>query len=210
MDHLYIYALGFFAQSLFASRMIIQWFQSERAGRVTSPTLFWQTSLVACFLFLLYGILRHDLIIVFGQLLSSFIYMRNLQLQKAWGKMSSLFKIIIFVLPAIIIVWIFSADNSLHADFQAKNSFSNPWLIIGASGQLLLNVRFIYQWYCAEKYQLSFFPKGFWIISVAGSLLVFVYAIYRVDPVLLVAQSLGFFIYSRNIILEKRNDAFSV
>ncbi|MFN8887700.1 MAG: lipid-A-disaccharide synthase N-terminal domain-containing protein, partial [Cyclobacteriaceae bacterium] len=35
MDQSYwIYALGFFAQSLFGARSVVQWILSERAGRV--------------------------------------------------------------------------------------------------------------------------------------------------------------------------------
>ncbi len=65
-----IYAIGFLAQLLFGSRMIIQWVQSERAGKIESPVIFWQISLFASFLFMIYGLLRYDSDIIFGQLLS--------------------------------------------------------------------------------------------------------------------------------------------
>ena len=37
--------LGFFAQALFASRFIIQWIASERAGESVMPEVFWLLSL---------------------------------------------------------------------------------------------------------------------------------------------------------------------
>jgi len=46
-----IYGLGFFAQSLFGARLVVQLFLSEKKGKVVSPTIFWQLSLMASFLF---------------------------------------------------------------------------------------------------------------------------------------------------------------
>src|SRR4051812_40281662 len=81
-----IYALGFFAQSIFGARLLVQLFLSEKKGKVVSPTIFWQLSLVASFLFSIYGILRNDFVIILGQTLSYFIYIRNLQLKNDWAK----------------------------------------------------------------------------------------------------------------------------
>jgi lipid-A-disaccharide synthase-like uncharacterized protein len=82
-------------------------------------------------------------------------------------------------------------------------------LILGAIGQLLLNLRFVYQWYYSEKYKQSILPLGFWIISLVASVMIILYAAYRtpIDPVLLVAQSMGIFVYVRNIILHGRAKA---
>ncbi|MBK7651163.1 MAG: lipid-A-disaccharide synthase N-terminal domain-containing protein [Flammeovirgaceae bacterium] len=40
MSDVLIYSLGFFAQSLFGARIIVQWYKSEREGHVVSPTCF--------------------------------------------------------------------------------------------------------------------------------------------------------------------------
>ncbi|MBA4055789.1 MAG: hypothetical protein C0490_13820, partial [Marivirga sp.] len=42
----WIFALGFFAQALFGTRLLVQWFHSEKQGKIVSPTIFWQISLV--------------------------------------------------------------------------------------------------------------------------------------------------------------------
>ncbi|MEE4137122.1 MAG: lipid-A-disaccharide synthase N-terminal domain-containing protein [Desulforhopalus sp.] len=59
-----VFAVGFLAQLLFSARQLTQWISSERAGKILSPLLFWQLSIVASFLLMVYGILRHDLAII--------------------------------------------------------------------------------------------------------------------------------------------------
>lgn len=198
-----IFGLGFFAQALFAARMIVQWIQSERAGRVISPTLFWQTSLVASFLLLLYGILRGDVVIFAGQLTSYGIYIRNLQLKDAWRRIPLPFRVLVVAMPVVLAVWLLLAGHDYGTLLLTQSDFSHPLMIAGAIGQGFLSFRFIYQWYFSEKARASVFPLGFWGISLVGAWLVLIYAIYRVDPVLLLAQALGVVIYTRNIMLGK-------
>jgi lipid-A-disaccharide synthase-like uncharacterized protein len=80
-----------------------------------------------------------------------------------------------------------------------KADFTDSFILVGSIGQLLLNFRYLYQWYYSEKANESILPLGFWVISAVASILVVVYGIYRQDPVLLVAQGLGLFAYLRNI-----------
>lgn len=203
----WLYALGFFAQSLFGARLIVQLFHTERAGKVMSPTLFWQLSLIASFLFLIYGILRNDVVIIVGQTLSYYIYVRNLQLKNYWKAIPALPRFILSILPIATLAGIYLIDTEKIQRLVYANDFTNPILFMGAVGQLMLNVRFIYQWYYSEKYKTSILPLGFWIISTVASIMILVYASYRIDPVLLVAQGMGIFVYVRNIIVhfkEKR------
>lgn len=198
----WIFGLGFFAQSLFGTRLIVQWFHSEKQGKVVSPTIFWQISLVASFLFLIYGVLRNDFVIIMGQTLSYFIYVRNLQLKNKWKKIPVALRIILLSLPAGTIGWIiFGKDRNSQTIFSTVNLL-HPLLILGAIGQLLLNFRFVYQWYYSEKNKTSILPLGFWIISACASIMILIYASYRIDPVLLVAQGMGIFVYIRNIIIH--------
>jgi lipid-A-disaccharide synthase-like uncharacterized protein len=199
-----IYALGFFAQSLFGARLVVQLFLSEKKGKVVSPTIFWQLSLMASFLFLIYGIIRNDLVIIVGQTLSYLIYIRNLQLKNDWVKFPLIIRIIIFALPLAALGWIaFGAGNKLN-DIFANSDLSNPIIAIGGVGQLMLNLRFVYQWYYSEKHNDSMLPLGFWIMSTMASVMILTYASYRIDPVLLVAQGMGIFVYVRNIFIHRR------
>lgn len=196
---LLIYGLGFFAQSLFGARTITQWIKSERAGRVVSPTLFWIFSICGSFLFLIYGVLRNDFVILFGQTISFYIYIRNLQLKGFWIRLPLFIRIIIFPLPPLLLLWVgFYSPESIRQIFT-KADFTDLFIIIGSIGQLLLNFRYLYQWYHSEKINESILPLGFWVISAFASVMVVIYGIYRHDPVLLAAQGLGLIAYLRNI-----------
>jgi len=196
-----IYALGFFAQSIFGTRLIVQLLISERKGKVVSPTIFWQLSLLASFLFLIYGIIRNDFVIILGQTLSYFIYIRNLQLKNNWKEIPVLLRFVLFCLPFIALAYIsFFSDGKMDQIFS-HTDLTNPIVFMGAIGQLMLNFRFIYQWYYSEKHKDSILPLGFWIISSFASVMILTYATYRIDPVLLVAQSMGIVVYLRNIFI---------
>lgn len=201
----WIYGLGFFAQSLFGARLIVQLFHSERQGKVVSPTIFWQLSLVASFLFLIYGILRDDLVIILGQTLSYFIYIRNLQLKNDWRQIPFVFRVVLFALPFVALGYVVWGGQHNVSAIMAKNDITHPIIFMGAVGQLMLNFRFIYQWYYSEKHKTSLLPLGFWIISTVASVLILIYASYRIDPVLLVAQGMGIFVYVRNMIIFKKS-----
>lgn len=73
-------AFGILAQFVFAGRFIVQWIESEREGRSVIPISFWILSIVGGTMTLLYGLVRHDAIIILGQVLSNLIYVRNLML----------------------------------------------------------------------------------------------------------------------------------
>lgn len=73
------------------------------------------------------------------------------------------------------------------------------WLAIGFLGQFLFSMRFLVQWLYSEKARRSVIPLAFWYFSLAGGLTLLIYAIYRQDPVFIVGQAGGLFIYSRNL-----------
>ncbi|MDD5580188.1 MAG: lipid-A-disaccharide synthase N-terminal domain-containing protein [Methylobacter sp.] len=73
------------------------------------------------------------------------------------------------------------------------------WLAIGFVGQALFSARFLVQWLKSEKEKKSVFPIAFWYFSIAGGITLLAYAIYRQDPVFIVGQATGLFIYFRNL-----------
>ncbi len=78
------------------------------------------------------------------------------------------------------------------------------WLIVGFAGQSCFFLRFLVQWIHSEKQQRSVIPTAFWYLSLAGAGIVLCYAIYRRDPVFIVGQTTGFFIYLRNLYFISR------
>ncbi|MEM7190852.1 MAG: lipid-A-disaccharide synthase N-terminal domain-containing protein [Pseudomonadota bacterium] len=73
------------------------------------------------------------------------------------------------------------------------------WVAVGLGGQLMFMMRFMLQWIASEKVKKSVIPVSFWWFSIAGAAILLAYAIWRRDPVFILGQSLGFFIYSRNL-----------
>lgn len=200
MDNILIIGLGFLAQALFFIRTIAQWFKSEQEGEVISPVIYWQISLLASILMLTYGILRDDFAIIIGQFLVYSIYIRNLQLKNAWHKMHWIAKGLALIIPLIYIGWLIYPGNFIS--IFSNESISLYWMIWGIVAQIVFISRFFYQWLYSENKKESVLPLGFWIISTAGSLMIFTYSISRLDPVLFAAHSLGLFIYTRNILLH--------
>ncbi len=78
------------------------------------------------------------------------------------------------------------------------------WLAIGFVGQGLFATRFVVQWLRSEWEGRSTIPTAFWYFSIAGGAVLLAYAIYRQDPVFIAGQSLGVFIYCRNLFFIHR------
>ena len=78
------------------------------------------------------------------------------------------------------------------------------WLGLGFLAQALFSARFLVQWIASERARKSIIPDLFWYLSIAGSALLLAYAIYRRDPVFILGQSTGLFIYGRNLYLIRR------
>ena len=82
------------------------------------------------------------------------------------------------------------------------------FLIVGFVGQGLFASRFIIQWIYSEKKGKSHIPIIFWYLSIFGGIGLLTYAIFRKDPVIIVGQTFGIFIYVRNLFLiyNKKNE----
>ena len=204
MRDLWIMAIGFLAQGFFSARILVQWILSEKARKVLSPTMFWVLSLAGSYLLCIYGWLRHDFAIVFGQVISYYIYLWNLALKGVWRRINMVLRIVLLATPVAALCFVLSDSEEFVRDF-----FHDPdvplWLLVyGSSGQILFTFRFIYQWLYSTRLHRSELPSGFWMISLCGSLLIVSYGIVRLDPVLIVGQSFGLVAYIRNLIIGHR------
>ena len=83
---------------------------------------------------------------------------------------------------------------------------SHVWIIIGFVGQALFFGRFFVQWIASEKRKESVIPVAFWYFSIGGGLVLLIYAIYRRDPVFIVGQGAGLFVYLRNLFLIRQKE----
>jgi lipid-A-disaccharide synthase-like uncharacterized protein len=78
------------------------------------------------------------------------------------------------------------------------------WIVIGFIGQALFFGRFFVQWIASERRKQSVVPVQFWYFSVGGGLMLLAYAIYRHDPVFILGQGAGLFVYARNLYFIRR------
>jgi lipid-A-disaccharide synthase-like uncharacterized protein len=84
-------------------------------------------------------------------------------------------------------------------------SFLMGWKLFGLIGQVLFGMRFVVQWFVSEKKKDSIIPISFWYFSLAGGVVLFLYALHIQDIVFIVGQGLGLIIYTRNLYLIRRS-----
>ena len=82
---------------------------------------------------------------------------------------------------------------------NVSDPFGYVWVSLGLFGQVLFTGRMVVQWLVSEKAKKSTVPPIFWWMSLVGSTMLMAYFGWRRDPVGLLGQSFGWFIYVRNL-----------
>jgi lipid-A-disaccharide synthase-like uncharacterized protein len=89
-----------------------------------------------------------------------------------------------------------AVGNYLHDVFVMRLDW---WVLLGFVAQAFFTMRFLVQWLASEKVGKSVIPMAFWWFSIGGGVLLLIYALYRRDPVFIVGQAFGVFVYLRNL-----------
>ncbi|MEM1295937.1 MAG: lipid-A-disaccharide synthase N-terminal domain-containing protein [Verrucomicrobiota bacterium] len=76
---------------------------------------------------------------------------------------------------------------------------SIAWVVFGFLAQGVFMGRLLVQWWASEKARTSVVPTAFWWLSLLGATMLIVYFTWRKDPVGILGQSTGWFIYIRNL-----------
>ena len=202
---MWIYAIGFLAQAFFSARIIIQWVLSERAKRVVSPAAYWVCSLAGSYLLFVYGWLRDDFAIILGQMVSYYIYLWNLNAKGIWGRLQRALRIVLLLTPVAALAGIARNASHFFDTFMQNDSIPLWLLLFGSAGQLIFSLRFVYQLYYSARRHESILPSGFWGLSLLGSSMIVVYGAIRLDPVLILGQSVGFVAYTRNLLIGRKS-----
>ena len=80
------------------------------------------------------------------------------------------------------------------------------WTAIGWSGNAVFFSRFVVQWYATEKKKQVVIPALFWWLSLTGSLLLLLYALfYDRHYVIIFAYLITWIPYTRNLIIHYRH-----
>lgn len=199
-----MYAIGFLAQAFFSARILFQWILSERARKVVSPSIFWILSIAGSYLLFIYGWMRDDFAIIFGQLISYYVYLWNLYEKGIWVKVPVLLRTLLVLTPVAAVLFALHNAETFVRDFFMNEEIPFWMLLYGSMGQIIFTLRFVYQWFYSYKRHESVLPVGFWIISLIGSGVIVSYGVFRLDPVLILGQSVGFLAYTRNIMIASK------
>lgn len=78
------------------------------------------------------------------------------------------------------------------------------WTIFGLIANFLFASRFVIQWYVSEKLKRSVIPVQFWYLSIAGSIMMLIYAVYIGKVPLILGFLFPTVIYVRNLMLIRR------
>ena len=84
------------------------------------------------------------------------------------------------------------------------------WFVVGFGGQVIFFLRFVVQWWASEKAKRTVVPMAFWYLSISGTLLVLSYALWRLDPLFILAYSLNVAIYVRNLYIARMDPSQAV
>ena len=95
--------------------------------------------------------------------------------------------------------------KDLITDFMEQAR--SPLFWFGMCAQALFLARFLAQWIVSERRKRSTVPVAFWYLSIAGGLSLFVYALLKRDPVIMLGQILACVIYARNLMLIYKHAA---
>jgi len=139
-----------------------------------------------------------------GQLISYYIYIWNLNENGVWKKINVAVQAILFLTPICAIGFVLKNGNYFVSNFLNNTKIPIWMIILGSAGQVIFTLRFVYQWIYSMRRNESLLPLGFWIISLVGSGIIAIYGVIRVDPILILGQSVGFVAYTRNIALYRK------
>lgn len=170
-----------------------------------SPSIFWILSILGAYLLVIYGWLRDDFSILLGQFISYYIYIWNLYEKGVWKKVPVVLQAIMLLTPIVALVFVFNNADEFIATFLRNDKVPLWLLVFGSTGQVIFTLRFVYQWIYSARRKESILPIGFWVISLIGSSVIISYGVFRLDPVLILGQAVGFVAYLRNIMIA-RND----
>ena len=174
--------------SIYGVRIVVQWYISEKSRRIESPGIYWIMSSIGAVILYIYGWLRKDFSIIFGESLSYYIYMWNISIMGLYKKVPKLIVVIQALFPVVIIALIAKDMPTFVDTFLRNEAVPSDLLWFGIMGQFIYEIRSVYQLIYSMKRKESVLPLGYWLMAVVGSLMIIVYGIIRHDWVLVIGQ----------------------
>ena len=119
-------------------------------------------------------------------------------------------KSLLLITPVIEAAFMYNYSQHFIDSFFRNEEVPLWLLIFGSMGQIIFTLRFVYQWAYSFHHKESLLPAGFWIISLVGSSVIVAYGVFRLDPVLILGQSVGFVAYFSTILIGPKSSKQSV
>ena len=196
-----VYLLGLAGMGIYGLRLLIQWYLSEKSRHVESPGIYWVLSSIGAVVLYLYGWLRKDFSIIFGESVGYYIYMWNIGVLGLYKRVPRFLVVLQALFPVAILVLIVRDLPTFTETFLHNEYVPLRLLLFGVLGQSVYELRSVYQLVYSYKRKASILPMGHWVMAVTGSVLIIIYGLIRHDWVLVLGQfSIVFSI--RNIMIS--------
>ena len=197
----WVYLVGLLGMALYGSRIVVQWFLSEKAGKVVNPPSYWVMSSVGAVVLYIYGWLRKDFSIIFGESVGYYIYMWNISIMGLYKKVPRIVVILQVMFPLFILALIVRDLPTFVDTFLKNEDVPLNLLLFGVLGQFTFEIRSVYQLVYSYKRKQSILPLGHWVLAVIGSSMIIAYGIIRHDWVLVIGQ-FSIFFSIRNLMIS--------
>lgn len=185
---LWVYALGLAGMGIYGTRIIIQWYKSEKSHKVESPAVYWVLASIGAVVLYLYGWLRKDFSIIFGESVSYYIYMWNISVLGLYRKVPKWVVWVQALFPVVIVGLMMKDMPGFVNNFLRNKDVPPELLLFGVMAQFIYEIRSVYQLMYCYKRKESILPLGHWILAVAGSVMIIIYGLIRHDWVLVIGQ----------------------
>lgn len=190
---LWVYLLGLAGMAIYGSRILIQWYMSEKSRKVESPGIYWVLSSVGAVVLYIYGWLRKDFSIIFGESIGYYAYMWNIGILGLYKRVPKPIIILQALFPLVILALIVRDIPTFSATFLHNEYVPLGLLLFGVLGQTVYELRSVYQLVYSYKRKASILPLGHWVMAVIGSVMIILYGLIRHDWVLAIGQFSIFF-----------------
>ena len=184
----WVYLLGFAGMGIYGVRILIQWYLSEKTHTVQSPGIYWVLSSIGAVILYVYGWLRKDFSIIFGESVGYYIYMWNIGVMGLYKKVPRILIVIQALFPVVILALIARDYHTFVDTFLHNEDVPLGLLLFGVMGQFTYEMRTVYQLVYSYRRHRSFLPLGHWVLGVIGSVMIIAYGLVRHDWVLAIGQ----------------------
>ena len=164
----WVYLLGFAGMGIYGSRILIQWYLSEKSHQVESPGIYWVLSSIGAVILYVYGWLRKDFSIIFGESVGYYIYMWNIGIMGLYKKVPRILIIMQALFPLVILALIVRDIPTFVDTFLKNEDVPLNLLFFGVLGQFIYEIRSIFSWCTAIGASSRSFRSGIgsWLSSV--------------------------------------------